>query len=113
MYNITTPTQLKAVEELNAMNTYATNALEQFISFTKQAYNSFWFGEATPQEKIILLSTEALKVFKDSADAQAFIASKVEGYILLGVPNGYEVKFNKDGSAVITGELLQNEDNKI
>jgi S-formylglutathione hydrolase FrmB len=109
MYNITTTNELKVIAEVNAMNTHAENALGQFQSFTKQAYDSFWFGETSPREKIKLLGTDAIKVFTDSAEAQGFIASKIEGYIPLGVPMGYEVNFNEDGSGVITGELLTEE----
>lgn len=101
MYNITTTTQLKAIAEVNAMNTHAENALGQFQSFTKQAYDAFWFGETSPKDKIALLGTEAIRVFTDSAEAQAFLASKVEGYEPLGVPDGYEVIWGNDGSATI------------
>lgn len=105
MYNITTTNELKAIAEVNAMNTHAENALQQFQSFTKQAYDAFWFGETSPKDKITLLGTDAIRVFTDSGEAQAFIASKIDGYIPLGIPNGYEVSFNQDGSGVITGEL--------
>ena len=102
MYNVTKTEELKAITELNAMTTHAENALGQFKSFTKQAYGAFWSGETTPMVKVALLGTEALRVFTDSAEAQAFLASKLEGYEPLGVPEGYEVSFNQDGSASIT-----------
>jgi hypothetical protein len=43
MYNVTKTEELKAITELNAMTTHAENALGQFKSFTKQAYDAFWY----------------------------------------------------------------------
>jgi hypothetical protein len=102
MYNITTSNELKAIAEVNTMNTCAANALAQFQSSTRHAYDAFWFGQTSPIDKIKLLGTDALRVFTDSAHAQAFLASKINGYIPLGVPQGYQVSFNEDGSGVIT-----------
>jgi hypothetical protein len=101
MYNIQKTEELKAIAEVNAMNTHAENALRQLQSFTQQAYDAFWYGEASPSVKVGLLGTQALKVFTDSAEAQAFLASKIDGYVPLGVPTGYTVSFNQDGSAEI------------
>jgi hypothetical protein len=101
MYNVIKTTELKAIEEVNAMNTHAENALRQLQSFTQQAYDAFWYGEASPSVKVGLLGTQALKVFTDSAEAQAFLASKIDGYVPLGVPTGYSVSFAQDGSAEI------------
>jgi hypothetical protein len=102
MYNITKTEELKAITEINAMNTHADNALGQLKSFSKQAYDAFWAGETTPMVKVVLLGTEAVRVFTDSAEVQGFLAKKVEGYEPLGVPEGYGVSFNQDGSAEIT-----------
>lgn len=101
MYNIQPTEELKAIAEVNAMNTHASNALGQLQSFTHQAYYAFWFGETSPSIKVKLLGTQAEKVFTDSAEAQSFLASKIEGYIPLGVPEGYNVSFEQDGSAEI------------
>ena len=101
MYNIQPTEELKAIAELTAMNTHAQNALGQLQSFTKQAYDVFWFGEASPNLKASLLGTQALKVFTDSAEVQGFLAVKIAGYTPLGVPEGYSVNFAQDGSAEI------------
>jgi hypothetical protein len=101
MYNVIKTTELKAIEEVNAMNTHAENALRQLQSFTQQAYDAFWYGETSPSLKVTLLGTQAIKVFTDSAEAQAFLAAKIDDYTPLGVPEGYGVSFNQDGSAEI------------
>lgn len=101
MYNVIKTEELKAIAEVNAMNTHAENALRQLQSFAQQAYEAFWYGETSPSLKVTLLGTQAVKVFTDSAEAQSFLASKIEGYIPLGVPTGYSVSFAQDGSAEI------------
>lgn len=101
MYNVIKTEELKAMAEVNAMNTHAENALGQLKSFTQQAYDAFWYGETSPSLKVTLLGTQAAKVFTDSAEAQSFLASKIEGHIPLGVPTGYSVSFAQDGSAEI------------
>jgi len=101
MYNIQKTEELKAMAEVNAMNTHAENALRQLQSFAQQAYDAFWFGETSPSIKVALLGTQAVKVFTDSAEAQGFLASKIDGHIPLGVPTGYSVAFAEDGSAEI------------
>jgi hypothetical protein len=102
MYNITKTEELKAIAEVNAMNTHAENALSQLQSFTHQAYDAFWYGETSPSLKVTLLGTQALKVFTDSAEAQSFLASKIDDYVPLGIPTGYSVVFVEDGRAEIT-----------
>jgi hypothetical protein len=102
MYQIQKTEELKAIAEVNAMNTHAENALRQLQSFAQQAYDAFWFGEASPSIKAALLGTQAVKVFTDSAEVQGFLASKIDGHIPLGVPTGYNVSFNQDGGAEIT-----------
>ena len=92
---------MKAIAEVNAMNTHASNALGQLRSFTQQAYDAFWFGESSPTVKVRLLGTQAMKVFTDSAEVQGFLAAKIEGHVPLGVPEGYSVTFTQDGSAEI------------
>lgn len=92
---------MKAIAEVNAMNTHATNALGQLKSFTQQAYDAFWFGETSTSIKVRLLGTQAIRVFTDSAEVQGFLAAKIEGYVPLGVPEGYSVTFAQDGSAEI------------
>jgi hypothetical protein len=118
MYNVIKTTELKAIEEVNAMNTHAENALRQLQSFTQQAYDAFWYGETSPSLKVTLLGTQAIKVFTDSAEAQAFLASKIDDYTPLAVPEGYGVSFAEDGSAEITytppvveQEIIPNEQN--
>ena len=102
MYNVIKTEELKAIAEVNAMNTHAQNALGQLRSFAQQAYNAFWYGETSPSIKVKLLGTQALQVFTDSAEVQGFLASKIGGYVPLGVPEGYDVVFAEDGSAEIT-----------
>jgi hypothetical protein len=108
MYNVIKTEELKAIAEVNAMNTHAENALKQLQSFTRQAYDAFWFGETSPSIKVTLLGTEALKVFTDSAEVQSFLVRKIDGYVPLGVPAGFSVSFAEGGSAeiVITDEVL-------
>jgi hypothetical protein len=57
MYNIQKIEELKAIAEVNAMNTHAENALRQLQSFTQQAYDAFWNGETSPSLKVTLLQT--------------------------------------------------------
>ena len=102
MYNVIKTEELKAIAEVNAMNTHAENALRQLQSFTHQAYDAFWYGEASPSIKVKLLGTQAIKVFTDSAEVQGFLASKIDDYLPLGVPAGYSVSFTQDGGAEIT-----------
>ena len=116
MYNVIKTEELKAIAEVNAMNTHAENALRQLQSFAQQAYDVFWYGETSPSLKVTLLGTQAVKVFTDSAEAQSFLASKIEGYVPLGVPTGYSVLFAQDGSAeivytppVVEQEIISNE----
>jgi len=58
-------------------------------------------GLTSVNSNAITLGTQAIKVFTDSAEAQSFIASKIDGYVPLGVPTGYSVLFADDGSAEI------------
>lgn len=111
MYNVIKTEELKAMAEVNAMNTHAENALGQLQSFAQQAYDAFWFGETSPSLKATLLGTEALKIFTDSAEVQGFLASKLEGYVPLGIPEGYTVSFKQDGSAeiVYTAPVIEEE----
>jgi hypothetical protein len=102
MYNVIKTEELKAIAEVNAMNTHAENALRQLQSFAQQAYDAFWFGETSPSIKVALLGTQAIKVFTDSAEVQGFLASKIDEHIPLGVPTGYSVAFAEDGGAEIT-----------
>lgn len=106
MFNITTTNEYQSIKELQVMEQYSSDALEQFIMYVTNAYNMFWFGETSPKEKIVLLGTEALNVFTKSAQAQAFIKSQKPDYIELGIPNGYTVNWGNNGSATITGEYL-------
>jgi hypothetical protein len=116
MYNVIKTEELKAIAEVNAMNTHAENALRQLQSFAQQAYEAFWYGETSPSLKVALLGTEAIKVFTDSAEVQSFLASKIDGYVPLSVPIGYNVSFAEDGSAeisyalpVLEQEIIHNE----
>jgi hypothetical protein len=102
MYEVIKTEEITAIAEVNAMNIHAENAIEQLRSFSKQAYDAFWFGEASPSVKVRLLGTQARKVFMDSAEAQGFLATKLVGYAPLGIPAGYKVVFIQDGSAEIT-----------
>lgn len=104
MYDIEKTEATIANEELSRMSATASSALAQLRNKSQQAYNAFWFGQVSPIVKIELLGTQAIKVFTDSADAQVFLASKIEGYEPLTIPEGYEIAFNQDGSATITGE---------
>ena len=101
MYNVIKTEELKAIAEVNAMNTHAENALRQLQSFAQQAYEAFWYGETSPSLKVSLLGTQAIRVFTDSAEVQGFLAAKLEGYVSLGVPEGYNITFAEDGSAEI------------
>jgi hypothetical protein len=95
------------------MNTHTQNALGQLRSFTQQAYDAFWYGETSPSIKVKLLGTQALQVFTDSAEVQGFLASKIGGYVPLGVPEGYAVTFAEDGSAempVAVEEVIDEQD---
>lgn len=109
MFNIQPTEQLKALKELEIMDSYSSDALKQFKQLTENAYNSFWFGSVSPSIKVSLLGTKALEIFTKSAQAQSFIKSFDDSHEELGVPNGCEIVWNEDGSATIIGEPIRNE----
>lgn len=101
MFNIQQTEENKAVNELQKMNNYAIEALDSFISSSYYAYNTFWYGQVSPVEKMKALGTEAAKVFQTSADAQTFIKSQKPDHEMLQIPEGYSITWNEDGSGVI------------
>ncbi len=105
MFNIQTTEEYTAVNELQLMQKYSEDALTNFIQMVNIAYNTFWFGEVSPAIKMQMLGTEAIVIFTASAQAQAFIKSQKPDYVELGVPEGFEIEWNEDGSGVIAGEL--------
>lgn len=101
MFSIQPTEEYKAINELQLMQQYSEDALTNFIQMVTIAYNTFWFGEISPVTKMQLLGTEALTVFTASAQAQAFIKSQKPDYVELGVPEGFEIVWNGDGSGII------------
>jgi hypothetical protein len=101
MFNITPTTELKALKELDLMDSNATMGLNQLKHYAGQSYNAFWYGDISPNVKVQLLGTKALQVFQASAITQGFIKTLDPNWVELSVPQGYEVVFNEDGSAII------------
>lgn len=107
MFNIQQTEEYKAIQELQLMDTCASNALSNLNSYTQQAYLAFWKGEISPIIKIQMLGTKALAVFTALQQAQAFIASQIEGYEMLNTPAEYEIVWNEDGSGIINEVVIE------
>lgn len=107
MFNIQPTEEFKAIQELQFMDSCASQALNSLNSYTRQAYDSFWKGEISPKIKIQMLGTKALTVFTALAQAQAFIASQIEGYEPLQTPAEYEIVWNEDGSGIINDVVIE------
>jgi hypothetical protein len=101
MFNITPTIELKALKELDLMDSNATMGLNQLKHYAGQSYNAFWYGDISPIVKAQLLGTKALSVFQASALTQGFIKTLDPNWVEMSVPQGYEVSFNEDGSATI------------
>jgi hypothetical protein len=111
MFNIQTTEEYKTINELQLMQRYSEDALKSFIEMVNIAYNAFWYGEISPIVKIEKLGTEAINIFTASAQAQAFIKSQKPEYVELGIPEGFEIKWNEDGSGIIN--ILEITENNI
>jgi hypothetical protein len=101
MFNIPITTEQEALKELDLMNSNASMGLEQLKHYAGQSFNAFWYGTTSPMLKVQLLGNSALEVFTVSATTQAFIKQLDPEWIELTIPEGYEVIFNEDGSAII------------
>lgn len=101
MFNIQTPIELEAVEELKEMDRYSTRGLMELINSVKQAHKCFWNGKVLPQVKIQLLGKNAQQVFQAQEATENLIKALKPDYIKLGTPEGYEFEWNDDGSGVI------------
>lgn len=107
MFNIETTNEFKAIKELQVMDQYSSDALNQFKMYIKNAHDIFWFGEISPKIKIQLLGTKAGEVFQAQQRAESFILQEDPTYEPLGIPNGYAISWNEDQSATITGEYIE------
>lgn len=103
MFNINKEKTIEelAHEELLEVDDISSLALDMFISQTRQAYDTFWFGKTPVEEKLKILGSNAIAMFTASAQAQGFIKLMRQGYIELSIPDGIEIKWNQDGSAEI------------
>ena len=110
MFNIQITTELQGLQQLQEIDKISSYAFETFIGHTNQAYAKFWFKGLDPKIKMQLLGTKALEMFTLSAQAQGFIklvkTSMGQEYTELGIPNGYTINWNEDGSGVIEGEYI-------
>ena len=102
MFEILPTEEVQAFNELSQMKQLAAGGLQAFEEYAATAYNRFWKGSVSPMVKVQLLGTTAQEVFTRSAQAQAFLASQIEGYVPLGIPEGFAITWNEDGSAVIS-----------
>lgn len=101
MFNIETPTELKAVEELKQMDSHSSYGLTILINSVKQAHNSFWKGQVSPQIKIQLLGTNAQSIFEAQEATENLIKALKPDYVKLGIPAEFEIVWNEDGSGII------------
>jgi hypothetical protein len=101
MFNLIPTTELKALKELDLMDSNASTGLNQLKFYAGQSYNAFWLGEISPTIKVQMLGDKALSIFQASALTQQFIKTLDHSWEMLEVPEGYEVIFNEDGSAII------------
>lgn len=101
MFNIEQTEEYQALQDIQQMDSYASAALTTFTQQSRQAYDTFWYGRVSPVIKMQLLGTKAFQVFTASAQAQAFIKSQNPEHEVLGIPEGYEIVWGNDGSAVI------------
>jgi hypothetical protein len=101
MFNIEQTEEYTALQDIQQMGSLASSALASFTQYSRQAYDTFWYGRVSPVIKMNLLGTKAFQVFKASAEAQAFIKSQNPQHEELAIPEGYEIVWGNDGSAVI------------
>lgn len=115
MFNIEKTTEYKAVEELDRMDKISTSSLQQLMRGVALANNLFWNGEVSAEIKIQMLGTKALSVFQAQEATENLIQALNPDYIKLGIPEGYEITWNEDGSGSITytQPVLSNEENIV
>jgi len=101
MFNIPLTTEQEAFKEFDLMKSNASMGLVQLKHYAGQSFNAFLYGTTSPILKVQMLGTKALSVFQASALTQQFIKTLDPEWIELTVPEGYEVIFNEDGSAII------------
>ena len=101
MFNITPTTESLETQKLLEIDSISSTALENFIRESYNAWYIFWF-DGDPVIKAELLGTKALEMFTKSAQAQAFIKLIKPEHEELGIPDGYIMNWNQDGSVVIT-----------
>lgn len=108
MFNIETTSELKALQELQAIDEISSSIFNSFVAESETAYKKFWFEGESPEVKMQVLGKSALSMFTRSAQAQGFIkmimTAQGKEYTELGIPEGFEIKWNQDGS----GELIDN-----
>jgi hypothetical protein len=101
MFNITPTEELKALKEIDLMDSNANMGLNQLKFYASQSYNAFWYGDISPIIKVGLLGTNALEIFTTSLKTQMFIKELDPEWIILEVPTQYTVVWVEDGSAEI------------
>jgi hypothetical protein len=101
MFNIQTPTEYTALEELKQMERHSIMGLQGLINSVKHAHNSFFNGKVPPEVKAQLLGTKLQSIFQAQEASENLIQALKPEYKKLGIPEKYEVTWNEDGSGAI------------
>ena len=111
MFNIQKTQEEIVKDEMREIDLISKAGLENLKQANESAYRLFWHNEkVTPQEFCDLLGNEAYKLFQASAKSQQFLSEMNSTHTPLTIPEDKEVKFNNDGTVVITDKPLA-EDN--
>lgn len=106
MSYITKTTEEKVIEQLSEIENIKKITIGFITNESKRAYDLFWFKGEHPNEKAKRLGVNVIQIFQDHAETEAFIKSKDDSHVVLGVPEQFEIAWNQDGSCVITDKIL-------
>jgi len=90
-----------AGDELLQIQSLRDQGVINFIGSAQEAYDSFWFKGLHPSIKAKRLGANAVIMFTESAQVQAFIKVLKPDHIELSVPTQFQVNWNADGSCEI------------
>ena len=99
MYSPTIPQNSPEVNAANMVIQASRVHFKQLVSQYLSHYNRVWNNPyATPDKVIASMGTNAAALFAISADTAALI-NKHGANVQPGIPTGWQVNFNADGSA--------------
>lgn len=77
------------IQRLKNIQSMGLSGVKQLEFSVKRTYEMFWFDPVTPMEFFEMLGTEGAKVLNDHFLAQQFLATQIEDYVFLTVPEKY------------------------